>query len=1019
MQGRARGFLFICAMFAFMGRGEAQLTTATVTGIVTDPSGAAIPGAALSLENLSRGVVRNAVSGPDGRFSFDFVAVATYRLTASQAGFNSAVRPGIELSAGLVLDVPIPLDVQQQSQTVEVQAETTALDTSTVEQIAALNTAQLDSLPVAHMDWTNLLTASTGSTRPPPVTTLNSTSPGGSGVNINGLPSTGYNFTVDGTNASSNMQFTAFNFYQGSSIINTVNHDAIQEVSTARGVPPATVGGGMSGNINIVTKGATNEYHGSLHEVNEISQFDARNQFLSARPRTTFNDYGVSMGLPVIRNKLFFFGSYEGAALSTSRLITGGVPSPYLLSISPAAYQPLLSLFPKAPQPSGAPTATTSQFFGAASLIQRDNNGVYRLDYFINPANIVAVRYIRARPYEQSPALLPANPRFFFNHGDAVNVTYTHSSSHWTENTRVAVNKVNMDRRDSLLSDPAFPNLTFGWNSAGSKLLHWWGNYVTFQEGVAFTHGKHTMQFGGIVERNRAYEFQIAPTSILYSTLTQFLANTPSTLSIQLHYLPAAEPPFTHTGYQIGEYFQDDVKLTGKLTLNLGVRYDIFTVPNEVKNRIFNRSIDPANPQLGPGFGPVINKYYNPDHTQIQPRIGLAYNVFKNGGTVLRAGFGKLAMGHTLYQAVSQAFQLGPALPFAYSMNQAQTQASGLKYPWDASGYVQQLTQLQTAGVISSNLPAQQAINLHYPDPYSLQWMAGIEQILPGAMTLEVVYNGNRGLHENFSEVVNQPNRTTGVSPIPTFGRVSLVTADDRSKYAALQTNFRKKMRHGLMYSAGMTWARVSSFGIADNLLQSSPQDPYNFHADWGPAPFDIKLRFVSNAIWDLPLAKWLHASNRAEKLLLDGWQLSGLFSAQTGLPANITNSSSSNGSDRPDAAGGISPYLSGYQSGIHQYLDRKAFVLIPVSPLSAEQIRTGNLSNNAIRIPGAENLDVALAKTFHLTERFRLQLRADTFNTLNHTNLSGLVTTINNSTFGQLTTASARSMQAGARLSF
>jgi len=456
-------------------------------------------------------------------------------------------------------------------------------------------------------------------------------------------------------------------------------------------------------------------------------------------------------------------------------------------------YQPLFALFPKAPQPANNPTATTSQYFAAASLVQRDDNGVYRLDYFFSPANILAVRYIRARPYETSPALLPANPRFCFDHGDAINFTHTHSSVHWTENTRFAVNKVNMDRHDALLSDPTFPNMTFGWNSAGSKLLHWWGNYLTFQEAVAFVHGKQTIQFGGIVERNRAYEFQIAPMSILYSSLAQFQNNTPSSFQVQLHTLPAGEPPFTHNSYQIGEYFQDDIRLTKSLTVNLGLRYDIFTVPDEIKNRIFNRGIDPSHPQLGPGFGPIINTYFNPDYTQIQPRIGLAYNLFGNGHTVLRGGFGKLSMGHTLYQAVTEDYQLGSSLPFAYSMNQAQTQASGLRYPWNASGYVQELTALQAAGVISSNIPVQEAIALHYPDQYSLQWMFGMEQTLPWAMALEVDYNGNRGLHENFSETLNQPNRTTGVAPIPTFGKVALVTVDDRSKYAGLQVNLRKR----------------------------------------------------------------------------------------------------------------------------------------------------------------------------------------------------------------------------------
>ena len=997
-----------------------QLTTATITGTLSDASGATVPGAAITLENVVRAVAQTTTSGPDGRFSFDFVAVGNYRLTISQTGFTTLVRSGLELSAGQVVDLPIQLQVQQQTQTVEVGAQALALDTTTAEQVAALSESQVKSLPVAHLDWSNLLTDSPGATKPPAVTTLNSTSPGGSGLNINGLPSAGYNFTVDGTNASNNTVFTAFNVYQGVSLINTVNNDSIQEVSTARGTPPATVGGGMSGNINIVTRGGTNAYHGSLHELNELSVFDARNQFLTSRPRTTFNDYGVSAGLPVLKNKLFFFGSYEGAKLTTAKAITGGVPSPYLISIAPAVYQSLFALFPRAPQPANA-TATTSQYFGAASNSQTDANGVYRFDYYVNASNIVAVRYIRSRPTANSPAILAANARNYFDKGDAGNVTYTHSSPHWTENTRVALNIVNMDRVDALLSDPTFANVTFGWSSAGSKDLHWWGNYATYQEAVAYIHGKQTIQFGGIVERTRALEIQITPTSISYSSLSQFLNNTPNSVTLALHSFPAGQEPWTNTRLQYGGYFQDDIRMSKELTLNLGVRYDTFTVPTEIQNRIFNRYIDSNSPQLGAGFGPIIHKFFNPDNTQVQPRLGLAYNLFGRGQTVLRAGFAKMSMGPTFYETVTEDYQLGPALPFAFSMNQAQTQASGLNYPFNANNYIAQLTSLQASGVIGSNLPVTAAINLHFPDPYSLQWMFGVQQALPLGMILEAAYNGNRGLHENFAETLNQPNRVTGVAPVANFGKVLLLTDDDRSKYAALQVNVRKRLDHGLTFAWGLTWARVSAFGAAENLEQSAPQDPYNFHADFGPAPFDIRVRSVTHAIWDLPFVKWTGTNRRAAKLLLDGWQVSGVFTAQTGLPANITNAASANGTDRPDTAGGgISPYLTGYQTGVHQLLNPTAFVAVPISPLSGEQIRPGNLSNEAVRIPGIENLDLTLAKSFAVTEKVHLQFRADTFNTLNHTNLSGLITTINTtSTFGQLTTATARTMQLGGRVSF
>ena len=998
----------------------AQQNTATLTGTVRDTSGAAIPGVSVTLENVSRGVTRTSTADSNGFFSFDFVIVGTYTLTASQSGFANTVRSGLDLTAGQVLDLPLQLELQQQRQTVEVIAEAAALDTTTVQQVASVSLTQVHELPVAHLNWTNLLALSPGISIPTAPTSVNSTSAAGSGLTINGLPSGGYNFTVDGTNASSNMEFIAFNFYQAAGLIDTVNNSAIEEVSIARGIPAAPIGGGMSGSVNIVTKGGTNAYHGNLYETNEVSLFDARNQFLLARPRTTFNLYGGSIGLPIIKNKLFFFGSIEAASLSTSKAITGGVPSPYLESIAPAVWDPLFALFPKAPQNPTSPTAVVSQYSGAASNIQRDDNGVYRLDYYFNQNNFVSARWIRSRPFQNSPALIASNPRDYFDNGAGINVTYTHTSTQWAENTRFGYNQVNMDRLDALLA-VQFPLVSFGgWNTGGSKLLHWYGNYTTAEENVNYVHGKHSIQFGGLFERATANELQIMYPTLLYSTLTQFLNNTPSQMTLELEQLPAGQPYFQHITDQIGEYVQDDYRMTKNITLNLGLRYDIWTVPGESgANRVFNRGIDPNNPQLGGGFGPIINYYYKPDYTQFQPRIGLAYNLLGNGKTVIRSGFGKLSMAHTLYEGVTQTYQISPSIPFAYVMSAAQTQASGFKYPYNALGYIQQLTQLQSAGILSSNLPVTEAINTHYPDPYSLQWMFGVEQTLPWSMTLEVDYNGNKGLHEEFDEILNQANRTTGVAPVPTFGGVPYITLDDRSNYNALQTTLRKKPQYGLTFFSTFTWSRVMSFGDADNFLQAAPQNPYNFEANYGPASYDVKLRSVTNAIWDIPLNRWTNTTGRAAKLLLGGWQVSGVFSAQTGLPVTITNSASSNAVDRPNAAGNVSPYVANYQTGIHQYLNAAAFVQIPISTLSAEQITPGNLGRNSVRAPGLENLDATLAKTLAATERFRLQIRADTFNTLNHTNLTGLVTTINSATFGRLTAATARTMQLGARITF
>jgi outer membrane receptor protein involved in Fe transport len=250
-----------------------------------------------------------------------------------------------------------------------------------------------------------------------------------------------------------------------------------------------------------------------------------------------------------------------------------------------------------------------------------------------------------------------------------------------------------------------------------------WGSFTTIQEAVSFVHGIQTIQFGGIIERQIAFQIQYAPTTITYPNLTALLAGTPSAAQIQLHgdptfrTLPDGSPAFKNTRFQYGSYIQDDIRLTKNLTLNPGVRYDYFTVPVEVKNRAYNRYLDPNHPEFGPGFGPVINKYYNPDYSGIQPRIGLAYNLFAKGKTVLRAGFAKMAMRPTFYSTVKEVYMLGPTIPFAYTLNAAQTTAFGLKYPFNAYNYLSELQTLQTSGVVSTQIPVQDAEDLHYPTP--------------------------------------------------------------------------------------------------------------------------------------------------------------------------------------------------------------------------------------------------------------------------------------------------------------
>jgi outer membrane receptor protein involved in Fe transport len=1045
----------VLACLILGGTACAQVNTARVIGTASDTSGAAIPSATVKLENINTNVIREGEADADGRFAFDFVAIGLYRITISHVGFDTIQSQGLSISAGQTLDLPFHLAIAQVNQSVVVTTEAPLIENSTSAQLLTISQTQVNELPVPHQDWTSLLQLGAGATKPTTAAGVGPNSAQASSLTINGLPSVGYNLTVDGTNATSNPEFIAFNFYNAPNIINVVSNDAIAEVDLIKGIAPATVGNTVSGGINIVTKSGANHFHGSLYEINEEALYDARNQFLTNRPGKTFHQYGGAIGGPILRDRLFFFGAYEGARLSTASPVSGTVPSPYLQSISPSVYAPLFALFPSVAQPAGQPTALTAQYSGPGATKQTDGNGVARLDYNINANNLLAVRYIRARPRLLSPSFIPSNSQTTVGHMDAVNANYTHSGGLWTENTRFGFNQLLLNRVNAGIAIQ-LPLLTaVGFNSQGANEFLQHGNYITGEQGVAFVKGNHNVQFGVIVQRQNAGRYKLVTPSITYSTLTQFLANAPSQTAPQLYALPPGTPPFDFQDFQFGGYVQDDWKIRRNLTLNLGVRYDHYTVPTEVENRFFNRDIDPAAPQLGPGFGPFrpATSIYQSSYKDIQPRVGFAYAPSANQNTVIRGGFGQFYANHTLFQGPVSIIQPNATTPFNIGLNQQQTSAIGLKYPIDPNQYLTQVAQLQSLGLLSNNLP-NTTINPHNPDPYSLQWQLGVQQLLAPELSVEIVYVGTRGVNMDLYKKINLPDRITGAPARPNYGQFFLFTTGDSSKYHALQTTITKRLKHGLLLNAEYTWSKTLTFGDADLLQNTFPvQDNSNVRADYGYSPYDIRNRFVADGLWTLPLSKLTHATGKVSRLLLDGWEVSGIFSGQSGLPINITNSSSNYPADRPDRGPGPI-YLTGYRqlnaAGHHQYLNpcqyttatnpnpalyitqsptttcpiagqdgNPGLASIAISAASGAQVKGGNFRRDEVRQPGYEDLDASVLKTFAIRESVLFQLRMDTFNTLNHTNLGNPVSTINSSSFGQLTTATARSMQIGGRLTF
>lgn len=1025
---------------------HAQVTTATVSGTVTDPAGAVVPGATLNLKNVDNDVTRTETSAADGSFHFQFVVVGRYELTISHPGFKTEAMTGLELNTSESTNLSVHLEIARQTETVQVNGSDLAeIQTVTSDQESTLPSVSLNTLPVQHQDWTTMLQLSTATIKPVSASTVASTSPQGSGLNVNGLASVGYNLTVDGTNATSNPEFTAFNFYQGPNIVNTVNNDSIGEVGFTKGIAPATVGNTLSSNINIVTKSGTDHFHGSLYEINETALYDARNQFLTTRRGKTFNEYGGSIGGPVLKNKLFFFGSYTGAREAVQTPVSGTVPTPYLESISPSIYTPIYSVFPTIAQPSNNPTALTATYLGAGSEPQKDGNGLARLDYYFNPRNQFAVRYIRARPYESIPAVVISNPQIYDGHMDNLNATYTYIGNRWTNNARYGFNNLKLNRINEAYF-AGLPTLSYaGFTTGGVGAFFQHGNVTSYEDAVVYTLNKHTLQFGAIMERVFAARYKYTTATISYSTAAQFNNNTPQSVLDSPNSLPAGTPLFGWTTWNYGGYAQDDYRATPNLTLNLGLRYDYYTVPKELDGRVFNRGISTTDPSLGWGFGAFrpANSMYDATYTNIQPRIGFAWVPRFDAKTVVRGGFGMFSVNHTIYGGPVDTYGLPPGEPLNFTLSGAtltNATAAGLALNYPVAGsysaYANELSALQSAGVLGTNIAFENVAG-YFPDPSSVQYFLGIERELPYGLAAKIHYIGTRGIHLNQFETRNLPDRTTGVVPVSNFGTFYQFQAGDRSNFNGLETELTKQLRHGVQLAANYTWSKVLSYGDADLLQPTEVQDNNNPAGDYGPAPFDVRQRFVLDGIWRVPLNEWLHANGHAATALLGGWEFGGIFTGQTGLPVNITDSASSYPADRPNWGSGPM-FVSGYRKFgagyLHQYLnpcqptgacpnasqyaDNSAFPIVPFGPANAE-LTPGTLQRYGVYTPGYKDLDLSLKKIFAFTEKANCQLRMDAFDALNHTNLTGLIATVNSGNFGQLTQATARTVQIGGRIEF
>jgi len=1003
-----------------------QANSATFYGSVTDPSGAAVPDAHVTLVEQGTQAMTTKTTSTSGEVAFTFIPVGVYTLKIDAAGFKSYISTGLTLMAGQQMRETFKLELGAVTDSISVDATPPLVNTVSSEQLQNYSITDARELPLQNRNFSGLLRINAGVTP--------SQGNDGTGINMNGIGRNGTVYSLDGTNASGNTGSNNPGTYQGGNLVDVMSVEGIQGVSAVKGAIPAEYEGAMGGQVNLVSRSGTNELHGSIFENHQNSALNARFQRVATKPRLTFNQFGGSLGGPIRRNRIFLFGDYEGYRRSDSTFVQGNVPTAIvrdqLLRAVPD-YKLALQAFPLPNQPT-APNALVGSFADTKKALRSDDHYDAKADIVLSSNSRLAITYNHGTPFRTIPRYYIDDARTYYNELDRGGVSYITGGSNWTSESRVGYNRTIQDRTDQFFSlkDPSqstetvafgrrIPDLatSLGWSGPAGEINHSGGPLLQVTEKYARYIGHHSLKFGGDYHRSTGTRNNPQIPDFSYSSLDALLRNEPTQVTATL-----GSGIYSGKMYEFGFFVQDDWRITPKVSLNLGLRYDFysnFSAEGEdgtPEAGLYNPSFLSSNGRFDVGPFRSRSKPYENDAQNFGPRFGFAYNPDGRSNTVIRGGFGVMfsnLVPEDFWNLVSSARNV----PYRATFVPADIKAFGIKFPDyndNFFAYTQQL--IKTTPI--TNVAG--IYNAHLQNPYTMQYTLDIQRQLTSTMVFQTAAVGTRGVKFPMFRFANTVDRITGVRPNPNLGQPYYIDNSQTSTYYGWQNSLRKRFSHNLSFDINYTWSKALSNGGGDTGAyydgenSTRNQDFFDLKADRGPTASDITHYFSGDWVYQLPDFRGQTALIRHA---IGGWQATGILSAQTGLPVTITQSSSTP-VQRGEYIGG-EVIRSDYRKTL-QYLNPGAFQRIPVSSASGAPIRAGNAGPGEWRAPGSWNVNFSLAKNFSLGENVKFQIRTDMFNALNHTNLAGLRTSLNDPLFGQLLdTLGARVMQWNARITF
>lgn len=1005
-----------------------QITAASVGGIVGDETGGPLPGVAITVRNLDTGFTRSTLTANDGSYIIEGLPPGRYEVRGSLRGFAGAIESRLSLAVAQQATLSLTMRVGA-SELVIVDGAAAPVDTKTSSLSAVVEEQAIRALPLNGRNFIDLAPLQTG------VAAFNArqrVGPTGRGqqLNINGANGRANSYLLDGANMSS---------YAGVAVATaadtTLGVDLIREFRVVTSTFSADYGRAMGGVVSVVTKSGTNAFHGSGFEFFRHHVLDARNHFDVDQPPFERHQFGFTAGGPILENRTFFFAGGEWVVEDLTSTQVTEVPSlaarAGALGPVASAVQPYLELFPL---PNGADLGDGfARFSFPFDRRTRETYVQARVDHNLSSVGTLFVRYTADRGTSGVPTSLPQFSSEQRSRNEWVTVEERHSihgsllntSRFSYSNVKLAARLTGAGAGPELSFVPAQPlvgNLVIGSREYGYDRFnpqHQDIEYFTFSDDVVGSVGRHLLKWGAIVERaNTDTENSTNVRGrFTFPNVQRFIAGTPSRF---IGVLPGYDVARSRRSTTFGVYVQDDLTAHARLALNLGLRYEFYTVPND----IYGRDSALRNPATDSEFtvGPVFE---NPSLRNFGPRAGFAWDVLGDGKTSVRGGAGVYYDTDGTFNSALLAAAFSS--PFAYPLNLANP-----TFPRSSFDRPERSVR---------------AVDYHIQQPRMLIGNVNVQREAPGQVIVTIAYAGSLGYNlvqdiegnPVIPEVLADGTRFFAAGAPRTnthWDSIDFKTAGGRSKYNALHVNATKRFGKGYAWQASYTLGKAvddTQGQVSADSTNSSvfPQDPFDPRSDRGPADFDVRHVLAMNVTWTLPSPSFTGLT----AALTRGWQVSGLGMLRSGVPFSPAIQSQSNWSrsgnvaagaeDRPNVRSGVGvdDIVLG---GSARYFDPNAFELQPRGFL-------GNAGRNMLTGPGLVNVDMALIKTGRwrwLGNDGRVELRLEAFNVFNRTNL-GIPNRVVFSgadegeaplpTAGQITTLAteARQIQLGVKVSF